>query len=300
MKITRLDTVDWEPCILRFGFRLGRFPDVELRTFVDQWLKSDRPFATCRCKYRYSEFLRESVEVEVLKTEWMCEICAQALANAVESRFPTLNRVELGLPASREKNEAQPAFLEVPNKDIEFEDGSHMAVRPFLIARRPVSIRDFEAFVHDTGYVTLAEQQSHADTFRNHCGLSGLSPSVVDTPAQFVAPVDADAFCRHVGSRLPTEAEWLAASVIDPHEMELTPWEELQRRARPLAANALEVNNWEITATKLPDGRVVTRRGPVHFLKKGWREQPFLDFNRRIIGAAEFDISITFRLVKDN
>lgn len=292
--------MDWEPCVLRFIFSPRSFASSRLRSFVETWLKERRNPETCGCKYRYAEFTSEDGKgAETLRTEWLCEVCAQALVQAVQLEFPSLQKVELGLRQDSVIT-GEFEFIEVPAKEVQLEDGGRTSVPSFSIAKRPVTVGDFENFVRATGYLTLAEQYRNSQTFRSHCGLSGLASSVrLGVPVQFVTIVDAEAFCRHVACRLPTEAEWLAAAVLEAGELELTPWEELQRRSRPLPRNALEVNNWEITSTRFLVDHVVTRRGPLHFLKKGWREQPLLNFNRRIIGDNDFDISITFRLARD-
>jgi len=301
MNLIELDIVDWEPCVLRFIFPPDAFPVSQVRGFVETWLKERPAQTTCGCTHRYADFVSDVVEgTETLRAEWLCKVCAQVLADAVQREFPNLRKVELGLRGDGRSTKGR-EFIHIPAKEVEFEDRKRVAVASFSIASRPVTLGEFEDFVHTTGYLTLAEKRGSSDTFRHHCGLSGLSAMArKGVPVQFIALADAQAFCKHVGFRLPTEAEWLAGAVLASNEIELTAWEELQMRSRPTPANALEVSNWDITSTGLPDGRLVARRGPLHFLKNGWREQPLLDFNRRFVSNDYFDISITFRLAKDN
>lgn len=299
MDLIRLEITDWEPCVLTFVFQPNKFPSSEVQEFAEAWLKRDQNRSACGCKYRYADINSNVAEAAlVVRTEWVCGKCVQAFADAVQMQFPSLKRVELGLNAEK-KGHGRQTFVYVTAKNVEFEDGKRVPTAPFLISRQPVTIDEFEKFVRSTGYVTLAERKGEHDTFRSHCGLSGLKGmSRVGMPVQFVTYGDAQAFCDFSGYRLPSEEEWLAAAVLGQNEIELTPWEELQRRPIPLPPDALDIKNWEITSKKMANGSVVTRRGPLHFLKKGWREPPISTFNRRIINENDYDISITFRVVK--
>jgi hypothetical protein len=298
MKLTKLDVVDWEPCVLRFIFDRSPKPFAnEFENFVRRWLQFSRK--ACSCEYRYADvygdFLQKAI---VVKSEWLCEICAEELTRAVDDEFPGLQKVELGLDVPELTRRSQ-KFLQVPPKKVQMENGECVSVSLFSIARRPVTIAEFAEFVGSTGYITLAEQEGSAETFREHSGLSGLSARVrSEVPAQFVAPSDAQAFCEHFRCRLPTEAEWLAAAVIDQGERELNTLEELRMLSSPVPDKLIDVKDWDITATHVTDGRVIARRGPHRFLKKGWREHPLFSFNRRLIGTSEYDMSITFRIVK--
>ncbi len=111
-------------------------------------------------------------------------------------------------------------------------------IESFRIDRTPVTNRAFARFVADTGYVTYAERCARPGSavFRMTAGPVDLrDPSqwwsfgdgacwhrprgpgstvegMEDAPVTHVAPEDAEAFARHHGKRLPTEAEWEAAA----------------------------------------------------------------------------------------
>ena len=297
MKLTTLDIVDWEPCTLRFVFSEKPSDTEEIQRFFEGWLKQSSRGTGCACRYRYVEFLTEA-NIVVLKAEWLCRLCARALADATKQQYHQLIRVELGIRGSRELPvEAQ--FIQIPAKTIEYEDGRKLPVNSFKIGRRPVTVGDFRRFVDETGYRTLAEQQDCAETFENHFGLSGL-PSHVrnEVPVQFVTFLDAEEFARYTSCRLPTEAEWLAAAIRDTKEISISPGEELRLRTKPLPPDAMEVTCWDITASR-SEGLIVARRGPHLFLKTGWREKLAMDFHRWLIDEWHYDMSLTFRLVSD-
>ena len=228
----------------------------------------------------------------------MCETCVNALANAVERDFKGLQSVELGLRAEQGRTTLE--YIHVPEKEVEFESGERVRTAAFLISKRPVTIGEYKEFAQKTHYITVAEQRRSTETFDHHCGLSGMNASIrLSVPVQFVTIDDAGTFCRYSGCRLPSEAEWLAAAVLQQGEVDIAPLEELQRHSQPTLPNLIEVNNWDITASHAVDGRVVARRGPVGFLKRGWRHPPLSGFNRRLIRLDEYDMSVTFRVARN-
>lgn len=78
-----------------------------------------------------------------------------------------------------------------------FEDDTKSEVQPFQIAKYPVSVEQFDRFVEGTGYVTVAEQKHHDQTFRDNQYMDGVVKSKRGTlPALFVSYVDAIAYCE--------------------------------------------------------------------------------------------------------
>jgi len=104
---------------------------------------------------------------------------------------------------------------------------------PYAIASRLVRNGDWLDFIADGGYRTVTHWMSDgwacAQTngwiaplhWREHDGawwqmtLRGLAPLDRDAPVRHISWYEADAFARWSGARLPTEAEWEAASGRD-------------------------------------------------------------------------------------
>jgi len=91
----------------------------------------------------------------------------------------------------------------------------------YRLARTQVTVAQFEAFVNATGYQTTAEQQGFLWTYngvewtkvegagwRHPRGPQDHVREKAQHPVTCVSWHDTIAFCRWVGVRLPTEAEW--------------------------------------------------------------------------------------------
>ncbi len=106
-----------------------------------------------------------------------------------------------------------------------------VALRPFRLATRPVTNREWVAFVEAGGYAdpqlwlsdgwdTVQAQRwqapLHWDTGaggeRLQMTLAGLQPLALDAPVAHVSFFEADAYARWAGKRLPTESEWERAA----------------------------------------------------------------------------------------
>jgi len=103
-------------------------------------------------------------------------------------------------------------------------------LQPYSIASRLVRNREWVDFIDDGGYRTptlwmsdgWARAQAegwiaplywqHADGGWLQMGLGGLVPFDLDAPVRQISWYEADAHARWAGARLPTEAEWEAAS----------------------------------------------------------------------------------------
>jgi ergothioneine biosynthesis protein EgtB len=106
------------------------------------------------------------------------------------------------------------------------------ALRPFRLATRPVTNREWIAFVEAGGYAdpalwlsdgwdTVQAQRWQAPLYweladdgrtRLQMTLGGLRPLALDAPVSHVSFFEADAYARWAGKRLPTEFEWERAA----------------------------------------------------------------------------------------
>ena len=118
-----------------------------------------------------------------------------------------------------------------------------------------------------------------------------------DAPVAYVNYHDAIAFCDYCGVRLPSEAEWLAAALNETMERDISTSEELVLRVAEPPKDRLDCMAWDITSTLTSSGLVVSRRGPLHFKKRDWREPLQLNFHRLLLSPDQFDIAVTFRIV---
>ena len=111
----------------------------------------------------------------------------------------------------------------VDEKDFADElPGHKVDLKPYYIARLPVTVAQFARFVNATGYVTSAEKAGAAYVLRNRSwqftpGANWLKPGFNqrdDHPVVMMSWRDAEAFSRWAARetqkalRLPTEAEW--------------------------------------------------------------------------------------------
>jgi len=126
-----------------------------------------------------------------------------------------------------ETGHAGPAFA------FDNESPRHaVALRPFRLATRPVTNREWLAFVEAGGYAdaqlwlsdgwdTVQAQRWQAPLYwefaddgrtRLQMTLAGLQPLALDAPVAHVSFFEADAYARWAGKRLPTEFEWERAA----------------------------------------------------------------------------------------
>jgi len=145
-----------------------------------------------------------------------------------------------------------------------------VALRPFRLATRPVSNRDWLAFIEAGGYAdpalwlsdgwdTVQAQRWQAplywecgdDGARLQMTLAGLRPLALDAPVSHVSFFEADAYARWAGKRLPTEFEWEVAArglPVEGNFVERGPWRPAAGEAGP-GLRQMFGDVWEWTAS---------------------------------------------------
>ena len=145
-----------------------------------------------------------------------------------------------------------------------------VALRPFRLATRPVTNREWVGFVEAGGYAdpqlwlsdgwdTVQAQRWQAplywetadDGARLQMTLAGLQPLALDAPVSHVSFFEADAYARWSGKRLPTEFEWERAArdvPVDGNFVEQGAW---RPRGASAAAGLQQMYGdvWEWTAS---------------------------------------------------
>jgi iron(II)-dependent oxidoreductase len=194
-----------------------------------------------------------------------------------------------GSPASRMKAGPLPGDVTIPGGTLQLgamaeeqfvfdnEKWAHpIEVRPFAIARAPVTQAEFAAFVEDRGY-TRRELWSpagwewraragaeHPINWRRD-GSGWLRRDFTDwvalephRPVVHVNWYEADAYCRWAGRRLPTESEWeMAASTEPKHRF---PWGDAPPDATRANLDATSLGCCDVAALSAGDSTAGCRQ----------------------------------------
>jgi formylglycine-generating enzyme required for sulfatase activity len=101
-------------------------------------------------------------------------------------------------------------LLRVPSGTFAMGPGRRgVHIDDYYLARHPVTNRQFELFLSTTGY---KPSDSEAGRFLSHWRGQVCPTVLLDHPVVFVSWLDAAAYCRWAGRRLPSEAEWEKAA----------------------------------------------------------------------------------------
>jgi len=264
--------VDWEPLSISLhpSASVTRADLSAIEAFAHAWLqtRADRSDCPCRLSYFAGEIVEDTNEIQ-LSVEWMCERCVDALLAALDKQFP--GRIEsagIGTPEI-EKIIPSSFFIAIPSQVVTFEDGREEAVSDFAISNRPVSVGQFDRFVQATGYVSTAIRDGKESTYKDNYLVEfagDIHPAEV--PASFISFLDAQAYCRWAGMSLPSEAEWLAAALLD--DRTYSPVEKTKHFGK-FAPRLDGLNDDSLSWTKDHIGELVIMRcGPFMLKVEGW------------------------------
>jgi hypothetical protein len=214
----------------------------------------------------------------------MCPDCLERFELAIIREFGTsFSLLQVGVCEERSAS-LERFFIIIPPREVALEDGARHMIEEFAIRNEPISVGEFREFVDGTGYVPLAIRTKADNAYDDNPLLKYSAYLPLDgTPAYFLSFLDAQAYCKWARRRLPTEAEWLAASLLD--EREATPLDEgvrLQQLAgRP---DRLMCDGLSLTADRVGE-LVVARRRPFLLKTVGWESEA--SSNRLLISVTD-------------
>jgi formylglycine-generating enzyme required for sulfatase activity len=234
--------------------------------------------------------------VEVL-CGWYCDTCLPRLEAAITAVFPEVVAVSIG----HDRSPYPPPdvrFIRVSDATAYFEDGSTVRPPPYEICRSPVTTGQFEQFTVATGYLTDCEREEN-HSFRFDETIEPIrKKDRANIPVHSVSFNDASAYCLWANVRLPTEAELLAAALIDQRVMNSQEWDGFmfgnsRRFQIENYPNALEGLGTEFVAGGPPD-KAIVRGGPFYARETGWESER----NRDELPRSAYDMMIGFRVCR--
>lgn len=188
---------------------------------------------------------------------------------------------QLGAVAHDKKASAR----EQPAHEVHF-------AQPFAISRTEITVAQFEQFIRQTGYRSVAEQQGHSDVFDLASGklIEGKTvdwrhdqsgrPAPGDVPVLHVAFADAKAYAAWLSKRsgkryrLPSEAEW--EYVLRAGSSTVFPWGD--------KAKAVDKGNLTGDGDRFPNGRN-WRNAIRHYRDGYWAVAPVRQYSAEAFGS---------------
>ena len=301
MKISLKSLVDYE-CD-EFRFRASSIkPDTGNRILATfhafQQKRTAQPY--CSCHDKDSPFIKDEPDKNEISVVfgWFCKRCLRELERMLTTAVPEILSCSIG----ENKVGYPPRFhreIEFRGAVAELEDGSFVELLPFAIQMSAVTIGQFSKFAEETAYITSAEQngQYGDDTYKKGPTIDPVKKNDrPNLPACSLSYLDAVAYCSWAMVRLPTEAELLAASLVDKRLME--PREKggflfgMDGRFRTsLFPDCLDDLGVQWVTGQAPVGYAIVRTGPFLVREPGWQARK----NRHEWPVDAYDLMCGFR-----
>lgn len=311
MKIEYANIMDWEPIQVRFLH--GNGPDVKdyttlLERLIREWSELNGRENLCDCFLSSLDVFQadDGNGTVTVWIEWCGKHCLARLLGLIESEFPEFSTCIVGYSRSEDtQDEAykKNKYINHGRREIVFENGNVVSVPPFEVSRFPVTNGEFARFAQETSYQTSAKRLGSSEVYYNNDTIRGFDQATVDNvPVSCVSYKDADSYCMWANLRLPSETEWLAASILVDELYDDESFKKLFGRDNRFSLldhpNALQSLSQEFTSTLSDDGRVVVRTGPRYVRSIDWEKQ--LSRRRSLVDQDFFDVAISFRTARSS
>jgi Sulfatase-modifying factor enzyme 1 len=300
MKIRKKTCLDFETDCFRFRSPVDGLAE-KLDTLFSDWMREREEQEICDCtrKHLSVKHAKNRQRAEVL-CGWFCDQCLPRLEAAITAAFPEVISVTLGTDLSPYPP-PELRFIQLSHATAHFEDGSTRSLPPYEIARSPVTIGQFDQFTASTGYVTDCERAG-AGSFRFDETIEPIRPQDRgNIPVHNVSFNDSLAYCQWANVRLPTEAELLAAALIDPRVMDQRQWRDFmfgqtgrfQIANYPNALDGLGGSEF-VTIDGRTDTAVI-RNGPFYVRQVGWESA---SYHRSVWRRNQYGLMVGFRVCR--
>jgi len=300
MRIRKKPNLDFE--VDRFHFRFRRAVSGvadKLRGLFTEWMREREAAGACACYFKNLsvEEPTNPKQADVL-FGWFCERCLVRLEPLVGKHLPSITAVSVGSDLS-----PYPApdsrFIHLSGAVAFFENGSSAPLAQYEICRSPVTTGQFDEFTAATGYVTACERDG-AGSFRLDETMEPVrSRDRANIPVHSVSFNDALEYCAWANVRLPSEAELLAAALIDhrimsPREFHDFMFGQSGRFDIEKYPDSLAGLGAEFVVGDAAPGKAIVRTGPYYVRETGWETQPY----RHEWSTGAYDIMTGFRVCR--